>query len=285
MTLAAAGAALPASAADKETRQMMLDIRMLEEQAQQNQSQLAALTAQVEAMQKALNARIDDQAETIRKQFADERTQTNQQSTDIRTIIERMNDNTTSIGRIIAEVQALRQLVVSRTTMAVPDSSSPAPPDTTASAAPGAGLTPGAPAPPTAAGDSPTAVFEQAYGEYTQGAYDLAVSGFTAFINAYPGVPQDADAQRYICDSYYQAKQYREAVDACDTAIRMYPKADVVPHAYYRKGLAYAELRQTDDAKAAFEYVTKNFPSSVEATLAGQQLLNLASASPAQKRP
>jgi tol-pal system protein YbgF len=281
MALAAAGTVSPAFAADKETRQMMLDIRMLQEQAQQNQTQLAQLVEEIRAMQKALNARIDDQAEAVRKGFADERTVTNQQGNDLRTIIERLNDNTTSIGKNSAEIQALRQLLTSRTMMA-PDAG-PAPDSTGASAA-GAAAAPAGATVPSAAGLSPSQVWDQAYSEYTQGHYDLAVSGFTAFINTFPSAPQAADAQAYICASYYGASQYREAVDACDTVIRSYPKSDKVPYAYYRKGLAYSALRQNDDAKAAFEYVLKNFPSSAEATLADQGLQHLAPPAPAQNR-
>lgn len=277
IALTAAGTAAPAFAADKETRQMMADIRMLEEQAQQNQTQIAALIEEVKAMQKALNARIDDQAEVIRKGFADERTVTTAQSSDLRTIIERLNDNTTSIGKNSAEISALRQLLTSRTTMVAPDAGA-APDTTNASAAP-AGATV-----PSAAGLSPSAVYDQAFSEYAQGHWDLAVSGFTAFINTFPAAPQAADAQAYICTSYYNAMQYREAVDACDAVIRTYPKADKVPYAYYRKGLAYSALHQNDDAKAAFEYILKNFPTSDTAPLADQGLQHLSPPPPAQKR-
>ncbi|HEX4347043.1 MAG TPA: tetratricopeptide repeat protein [Vicinamibacterales bacterium] len=281
LTLLLAGASAPAHAADKETRQMMADIHMLEEQAQQNQTAITALVEKVDAMQKSLNARVDDQAETVRKSFADARTVTSQQSNDLRAIIERLNDNTTSIGKISAEIQAFRQLLVSRTTMTVPDSSSPAPataagaapPDTTASAS-------------TAVGQSPGAVFDQAYGEYTQGVYDLAADGFTAFINAFPSVPQAADAQAYICASRYQAKQFREAVDACDSAVRLYPSGQNTPIASYRKGQAYQELRQNDDAKAAYDFTVKTYPTSDAATLAGQALTAMQRLAPAaQKRP
>ena len=74
MTGAILGAALtvafaaPASAADKETRQMMADIRILQEQSQQLQNLIATMT---EAL-KAVNARIDEQTGTNRKLFADQ---------------------------------------------------------------------------------------------------------------------------------------------------------------------------------------------------------------------
>src|SRR6059036_1433262 len=51
------GAAAPARAANKEHQQLMADIRMLQEQAQQRQNILGALNESI----KAVNGRLDDQ--------------------------------------------------------------------------------------------------------------------------------------------------------------------------------------------------------------------------------
>ena len=63
------GLARPAAAADKETRQMMADIRILQEQSQQLQNLLTAMTDAL----KAVNARIDEQTGANRKSFADQK--------------------------------------------------------------------------------------------------------------------------------------------------------------------------------------------------------------------
>ena len=63
--LLVAAAAAPAQAADKETRQMMADIRILQEQSQQLQNLLASMTEAI----KAVNARIDEQTGASRKSF------------------------------------------------------------------------------------------------------------------------------------------------------------------------------------------------------------------------
>ena len=62
-------AAGPASAANKEHQQLMADIRMLQEQAQQLQNLLGTLNDTI----KAVNARLDDQANASRKAFADQK--------------------------------------------------------------------------------------------------------------------------------------------------------------------------------------------------------------------
>jgi tol-pal system protein YbgF len=261
--LTVVAAASPAAAADKETRQMMADIRILQEQEQQIQTALATLTEQLKAMDTRLGARIDDQTETTRKGFADEKTVTSNISNDVRTLRERLDDNTTSVGKVTVEVQALRQLITSRTVAPPADTGAPEPADSSSGSA---AVT------PSAVGASPSALFDQAFGDYTSGQYDLAIEGFKAFINTFPTAPQAADAQVNICSSYTNLKKYREAVDACDTAIRNYGKSPVAPMAYYRKGMAHAQLGELDQAKAAFDYVDKTWPDTQAATLAEQGL-------------
>ena len=261
-----ATSAAPMAAADKETRQMMADIRMLQEQEQQIQSALTALTDAVKAMNTGVNARIDEQTETTRKALADQKTVTTSISTDLRALREKVDDVTTRLGQQAGEIQAVRQLITSRTPVAAlapaPDAGGGPAPDNSASAAP---------ASPAAQGASPTAMYNSAYGDYTASLFDLAIDGFKAFINSYPTHPQAPDAQAYICTSYIQWGKFQEAVDACDTEIRNYPKAGVTPMAYYRKGLALMELKETAAANAAFDYIEQTWPDSQEAALAKQK--------------
>jgi TolA-binding protein len=267
-----AAAAAPAAAADKETRQMMMDIRMLQEQEQQIQGALAALTDSLKALNASVTAKIDEQTEATRRGMADEKTVTTSISNDLRALREKIDDNTTRVGQNTAEILALRQLITARTSLPPADAGAAAASAPDAAAAAGAGAAP-AGAPPAAQGESPTAMFSSAYGDYASGLYDLAIIGFKAYINSFPDQPQAADAQVYICNSFMQMQQpkFQEAVDACDAAIRNYPKANAAPMAYYRKGLALKALKQTDQARAAFDYIIKTWPDSDEASLARQQ--------------
>jgi len=255
----AAAFSTPLHAADKETRQMMADIRMLQEQEQQIQTVLTTLTDQIRSMEKSVNQRIDDQVEAIRKGLADEHAATATVTNDMRSLRERLDDNTTRLGQAVAEIQALRQLITSRSSFAAPDSTSSATPSDTAATADAA-----------ASGESPTALFNSAYGDYASGQYDLAIEGFRAYLKDFPNGAQAPDAQVNICNAYIQDKKYAEAVDACDTAIRNYPKSSVAPTAYYRKGLAHLDLGQTDQARTAFDYIIKTWPDSSERLLAEQ---------------
>ncbi len=278
LALAAAWAA-PISAADKETRQMMADIRILQEQLQQLQNQVqttvTALTEATKALDARVTARLDQQTDVTQKALADQKTVVTSISSDLRNVREKLDDNTTRLGSLTLEVQALRQLfTASRTSFATPDAAPSGGASTTSAAAQPAGLS------PSAAGASPQAMYDGAYGDYTAGQWDLAIDGFQDVIKSFPSSSLAADAQVMICNAYATSGNYEKAVEACDAAIRNYPNGAKTSTAYYRKGLAYQALKQPDRAREAFEFIVKNFPNSDEVTLASQRLDDLKTKKP-----
>jgi tol-pal system protein YbgF len=268
--------AVPAAAADKETRQMMADIRILQEQSQQLQNLLASLNESI----KAVNARIDEQTGTNRKAFADQKLVIDTLSNDIRVVREKVDDNNVRVGSLGQELDALRQSVTALGTMRPP-----APdfdPTTAASADPNAAATPPPPAPAGAAavGASPQKLLDSALADYYAGQYDLAILGFESYVKTFPQSPQASFAQLHVGNSQMQLGKYEPAVAAFDTVIRNYPKSNEVPEAYVKKGTALKTLRQTDKAREAFEFVVKNYPDNVAATVAQQRLQELLSQKP-----
>ena len=259
--------AAPAVAADKETRQLMADVRMLQEQSQELQNQLQSLLGSLGEALKAVNTRLDQQAETTRKAFADQKLGIDAATGDLRVIRERMDDNNVRVGSLTQEVDALRQTVLQLRTpqSATPDAQDPL----AGSSVPGGGP---APAPALAGGLSPQKSFDQAMADYYSGQYDMAVIGLAAFIKDFPRSEQAADAQVGIGNSYLLAGRNDKAIEAYDLAIRNYPKGNAIPEAYYKKGLALKNLRQLDRAREAFEYVAKTYPDSDAGRLAKQQI-------------
>jgi TolA-binding protein len=273
--------AVPAYAADKEVRQMMADIRMLQEQSQELQNLLGQLT---EAL-KGVNTRIDQQTESGRKSFADQKVAIDGVSGDLRVVRERMDDNGVRIGSLTQEVDALRQTVMQ---INVPSQAAVSLPETTAPDSSAGVPSPGAAPPPAAsrtpaigAGLSPKAAYEQAMADYYIAQYDLAIAGLEAYIRAFPRSEQADEAQVNIGNSWLQLNKYDKAVEAYDLAIRTYPKGNATPEAYLKKGISLAGLKRTDEARSALEFVTTNFPNSFEATLAKQTLEKLSAGAPA----
>ena len=274
----------PLSAADKETRQMMADIRMLQEQSQELQNILGSIA---EAL-KAVNGRLDQQTDATRKSFADQKVTIDAVSGDLRVVRERMDDNGVRLGSLTQEVDALRQTVLQINI-------APAPREPDVPAEPGAPPVAGATAPAAtpvrapalAGGLSPTAAYAQAMADYYIGQYDLAVAGLEAYIRDFPKSEQADDAQVNVGNSHFQLGKYDKAVDAYDLAIRTYPRGNAVPEAHLKKGISLTSLRRTDEARAALEMVMKDYPDGFEATLAKQALDKLppAAATPATRKP
>lgn len=265
-------------AADREQLQMMADIRMLQEQAQQLHLLLGSISDAIEV----LSARIDQQSESTRKAFADQKLGVDGLTNDLRVVREKVDDNNVRVGSLGQELDALRQSVmqlsVAVTTLPVsaPELGTETASAETPSPAP---LEPTAPAPlpvdtppPAAVGASPQRMWDLAFTDYTAGQYDLAILSYEGFIRSFPTDDRADNAQVLVANSYILAGDYEKAIEAADTAIRNYPNGDAIPEAYYRKGLALTNLHETEAAREAFRHIVTTYPNSDVAILAQQQL-------------
>jgi tol-pal system protein YbgF len=261
-------AARPAAAANKEHQQLMADLRILQEQSQVLQNMVGTLADAI----KAVNTRLDQQAEANRRAVADEKLLVDALTNDLRVVREKVDDNNVRAGSVSQEIDALRQLVQQAlarlTAPAVTDSSAQPAATGVANVPPAAGAA-------VASGASPTKTYEQAYGDYTRGLWDLSIDGFEAFLKDFPTATQAPDAQFYIGRAYLNDAKYDKAVEAFDKVTRNYPMSKNVPDSYTLKGMALQGLKQNDRAREAWDYVIKNYPDSTAATMATQRMQQL----------
>lgn len=264
VVLAALALTPSASAQNREHQQMMAEIRMLQEQQQQLQHMLGGLAETL----KAMTARLEDQTATSRKAFADQKLLIDSLAETTRILREKADDANVRLSAMTQEIQALRQTVAS-----LPPPTMTTPPGDPTTGDPGSApvLQPGAPnqLPP---GVSPTEMWSRIFADYTAGQYDLAISGFEAFIRAFPTAHNADDAQLYIGNSYYNAGNFKEALAAYQRVISDYPKTDSVSTAWYKLGQTYERLGQLDAARKAYETVVSEYPSSNDAVLARTRL-------------
>jgi TolA-binding protein len=264
----------PAAAADKETRQMMADIRILQEQSQQLQNQISALIATLNESIKAVNARMEEQTNANRKSMADQKLVIDTISNDLRVLREKVDDNSVRVGSLGQEIDALRQSVSAIGTR--PSGLETAAGDPAAAGA--APTDPGAPpvAGAAAVGTSPKKLLDGALADYFAGQYDLAALGFESYVRTFPQSPEAPEAQLRAGNSYLQTGKNDKAVDAYDVVIRTYPKSSSVAEAYLKKGQALMNLKQYDRARESFDYVVKNFaPDNASVSIAQQRLIDL----------
>jgi tol-pal system protein YbgF len=292
VAFAALASAAPAAAQSRREMQMMADIRMLQEQTQQLQQQLATALAQIGEALKQLSTRQDDQTAATRKGFADQKLTVDQVGSDLRVVRERVDETNVRITSLSQEVEALR--------LAIP--SYPPPPPTDPSLDPGAAgaAPPGAPpstppavpgstvpppiapvAPPAAnPGISPQRLYDTAWTDYTSGQWTLCIEGFNTYLRSFPRSEAADDAQFYIGECNFADGKYTEAMDAYNRVIANYPRADKAPDAYYKRGMTFERLGQVDRARESWETLLKTFPDAEVARLGKQNLDRLARAKP-----
>ena len=273
--LLASSAAAPASAADRQHEQMMADIRMLQEQAQQLQLMLGTLAEAI----KTVSARIDEQAGATRKAFADQKLQADTLSGDVRVLREKLDETNVRLTSLSQDIEGLREAIPPQAppTAAVPGSY---PTDPSAGGtmppgqpAPGTGeCAPVAPSGPAATGMTPRRLYETAYADYTAGQWSLAIQGFETYLKTYPKSDLADDAQYYIGESYAGDSKYKDAAAAYEKVIRDYPSSNILPEAWYKVGISYDRLGQPDKAREAFDYVVKNYPDTDAGRIARQNL-------------
>jgi TolA-binding protein len=236
----------PAAAANKEHQQMMADIRMLQEQQQQLQMQLATV---LDAL-KTVTAKLDDTAGVNRKQFADQKLLIDNIASDVRVVREKADDNNVRLGTLSLDVEAIHQGLVQGAG------------GTPAGAAPGgaAGAAPGAPTGNVPVPELPRQQFQQAFSDYTRNQFDLAITGFEQYLAANPKANNAPDAQMYIGDSHRLSGRFQDAVAAYTKVINNYPNSSKVPEAYYKRGQAYEAAGDKARALQDYDYLIKTYP-------------------------
>ena len=269
-------AAAPASAQSREQRQMMADIRMLQEQNQRLQLALVALADTL----KTVTTRLDEQAAASRKGFADQKLLVDNVAGDLRVLREKLDETNVRLTSLSQDVDGLRDSLPQlagqpAAAPGAPDPSAPpaVPGATGQAAATGTAQAPApAPAGVGATGTTPRRLYETAYADYTAGQWSLAVQGFETYLKTYPKSDLADDAQYYIGESYSGDSRFREAVAAYERVVRDYPQSDILPEAYYKIGITYERLGQPDKAREAYDYAVKTFPDTDAGRLAKQRL-------------
>lgn len=262
--LLAFSATMPLEAANKEHQQMMADIRMLQQQNQRLQAQLAAVTD----LLKAVTTRLDEQAQTNRKGFADQKILADAMNADLRILRGKVDESNVRLGSLSEEVETLRAAQAAAAAQAVPPS---APADPSAAPQPTPAGTVPAPR-PGGFGASPSQAFESARSDYYMGQWSLAIQGFQSYMKTFPKSDLTDDAQYYIGETYYMSGKFQDAVTAYDLVIERYPNSNTLPDAYYKRGLALAALGQLPQARESLSFAIKTYPDSDAGRLAKQAL-------------
>ncbi len=124
-------------------------------------------------------------------------------------------------------------------------------------------------------GLSPVEAYNLAYNDFIKGSYDLAIQGFQGFLQQYPNSILVPHAVYWLGESFYQTKQFPQAIEQYDRLISQFPKNDKLAGALLKEGFAYAAVGDKTKARAALKRVVEDFPRASEANLAKEKLAEL----------
>ncbi len=118
----------------------------------------------------------------------------------------------------------------------------------------------------------PKQLYDAAYLDLTKGKYDLAITGFSNYLQYFPETEQADNAQYWLGECYYAKKNYTRAAIEFHKVLENYSTGDKVPSALYKLGLSLLELKSVREANKYFEELINNYPNTQEAKLAKEKL-------------
>jgi tol-pal system protein YbgF len=140
---------------------------------------------------------------------------------------------------------------------------------------PASGTTP----PSTAAGGGvrvdPTAAYDQAVVDFTQGRFPLALREFREFVRDYRASDLADNAQYGVGESFYAQGQYDSAAVEYRAVVDAWPEGDKVPAALYKLGVTYQKMNRSAEARATYRTLVEQHSRAGEAKLAEERLREL----------
>lgn len=119
---------------------------------------------------------------------------------------------------------------------------------------------------------SPQEVYNIAYSDYLNGNYQLAIDGFTLFLEQFSSSPVADDAAYWIGECYFSQSKFEEAATQFADLILNFPEGDKIPSAYLKKGLSLLELEKKDEALSVFKLLISKYPFEDETRIAQEKI-------------
>jgi tol-pal system protein YbgF len=104
------------------------------------------------------------------------------------------------------------------------------------------------------------------------GSKDEAVAALRTFLQKHTRHEYADNAQYWLGEAFYGAKDYKNALTEFRATIETYPRGNKVPDALLKVGYCYSALGQTEKARAVLEQVVNLYPKTEPAVLAAKRL-------------
>ncbi len=119
---------------------------------------------------------------------------------------------------------------------------------------------------------SPQEVYNISYSDYLNGNYQLAIDGFTLYLEQFSDSPVADDAAYWIGECYFSQDKFEEAVEQFTELILNFPEGDKIPSAYLKKGLSLLELEKKEEALSVFKLLISKYPFEDETRIAQEKI-------------
>jgi tol-pal system protein YbgF len=114
--------------------------------------------------------------------------------------------------------------------------------------------------------------YDAALDAFKRGDYPAAISGFSAFVKAYPRSPLAPSAQYWVGNAQYARKDYRASIASQRQLIQSYPDSPKVPDALLNIASAQADMGDAAAARKSLEELITKYPQSEAASKAKQRM-------------
>jgi tol-pal system protein YbgF len=126
---------------------------------------------------------------------------------------------------------------------------------------------------PAAGGEQ--AMYDAAFNSLKGADYPSAINGFKAFVGTHPQSPLASNAQYWLGEAYYVTRDYQNAIAAFQRVTTEWPDSRKAPDALLKIGFTQAALGRNGDARVTLEDVVRRFPGTEAAQLANDRLKRL----------
>lgn len=116
------------------------------------------------------------------------------------------------------------------------------------------------------------ALYDSAYALYKQGKHDEARDAFRQYIERFPDTPLTDNAYFWIGESYYDQRQYEQAILEYDKVVQKFSNGDKVPSALLKQAFAFDAINDPVDAKILLKKILREHPASEQAAIAKKKL-------------
>ncbi|HTI45346.1 MAG TPA: tol-pal system protein YbgF [Casimicrobiaceae bacterium] len=114
--------------------------------------------------------------------------------------------------------------------------------------------------------------YDAALDLFKRGDYAGSITGFNAFLKAYPRSPLAASAQYWIGNAQYARRDYRGSIATQRQLLKEYPDSSKAPDALLNIASAQADMGDNAAARRSLEELMAKYPKSDAATRARQRL-------------